>query len=242
MGNSTAIQASTRSIAHESAHERGSARPLAECDNIGMSSSESSAPDGWDEQIATQIPELQKGHRDARRSYETIIATVVIERRRHHRESTKTDLELIAIIASLDYELKTLILRLVEAPSDRAVWHKYLALLLWQVLEELPSLLGSGLQAEGKFFKDAVRGIRKDRVFMEELIRIRNGVAAHLGLAKDGPGRIEWSFDSVVSASRGEPAILTSLVIRAMEVSAAVHQLGSSLIRKHIAIFPGAKV
>ncbi|MBC9944353.1 hypothetical protein ICL81_07495 [Leucobacter sp. cx-328] len=171
-----------------------------------------------------------------------IIATVVIERRRQNRESIKTDLDLIAAIASLNYELKTLVLRLVEAPSDRAIWHKYLALVLWQVLEELPSLLGTDLQDEGKNFKNAVKGIRKDRAFMEELKQIRNGVAAHLSLTKVGPGRVEWSFDSIVNNALGEPAVLTTLVMRATEVSTAVHQLGSSLIRKHITLFPGANV
>ena len=113
-------------------------------------------------------------------------------------------------------------------------------MVLWQVLEELPSLLGSALQTEGKLFKGAVKGIRKDRVFMAELLRVRNEIAAHLGLAIDGPGRIEWALDSIVSEGQGEPALLARLVIRAIGVSAAVHQLGSSLIRKHATILPGA--
>ncbi len=137
--------------------------------------------------------------------------------------------------------MKTLLLRLIEASADRAVWQKYLALVMWQVLEELPKWLGAGLQAEGKAFKDAVRDVRKDQVFMDELGQIRNGVAAHLGLAADVPGSVEWSVDSIASELRGDPAVHTELVFHAIAVSGAVHQLGSSILRKYAATFPGAK-
>lgn len=207
-----------------------------------MSGTEPYLPNGWDGHVATRLPQLQQGHRDARASYERVISVVVVERQKDHTEATKAELELVAMIAALDYELKTLLLRLLEAPSERAVWHKYLALVVWQVLEELPRQLGSGLQAEGKRFKEAVTGVRSDRAFMDELTRIRNAVAAHLGVTDDGPGRLEWSFESIVSDVQGAPAVLTKLALNAITVSAAVHDLGSSLIRRHIAMFPSAHV
>lgn len=189
-----------------------------------------------------RLPQLRQGHSDARASYERVISVVVVERQKDHTEATRAELELVAMIAALDYELKTLLLRLLEAPSERAVWHKYLALVVWQVLEELPRQLGSGLQAEGKRFKEAVRGVRGDRAFMDELTRIRNAIAAHLDVADNGPGRLEWSFESIVSDVQGAPAVLTKLALNAITVSAAVHDLGSSLIRSHIAVFPGAHI
>lgn len=207
-----------------------------------MSGTESYVPDGWDGHLAELLPQLRRDHSDARASYERVISVVVLERQKGHASVTMAELELVATIASLDYELKTLLLRLLEAPSERAVWHKYLALVVWQVLVELPRQLGSGLQTEGKRFKDAVKGIRSDRAFMDELARIRNAVAAHLGVTDDGPGRLEWSFESIVSDVQGAPAVLTRLAVDAMTVSAAVHDLGSSLIRRHVATFPGANV
>lgn len=200
------------------------------------------ASSDWDALVARQLPVIRSGHGDARASYERVVAVVVAERLKGLPDATRKELELLAMIASVDYELKTLLLRLLEAPSERVVWHKYLALVLWQVLEELPTQLGPGLQAEGKAFKSAVKEVRNDRAFTAELLRVRNEVAAHLGTAQTGPGRLEWSFDSMISEAKGEPAILSRLAIEAIKVSAAVHELGSSLIRKHAATFPGARV
>lgn len=207
-----------------------------------MDSESSSAFEGWDEQVTARLPELREGQFNARISHDRIIGIVVLEQRKHHVESTKVELELIATVATLDYEVKTLLLRLIEDPADRAIWHKYLALVLWQVLDELPARLGPELRLEAKSFKDALKGIKKDRAFMAELKRIRNAVAAHLDFTDDGPGRLEWSHESIMSKRRGEPAILTDLGLRAMDVSTAVHKLGSALIRRNIALFPDAKV
>lgn len=156
--------------------------------------------------------------------------------------SGKRELEILAIVVALDYELKTIVLRLVESPGDRALWQKYLALTSWQIFFGLPKLLGADLKAEGKALNSAVKEIRGDEIFINELVRIRNGVVAHLSLVDDLPGRVEWSFDSILSEQAREPAVLSPLVARALTLSHAVHQLGSTLLLKHPLLFPDAKL
>lgn len=157
-------------------------------------------------------------------------------------EDLARELKLVHAVVALDYELKTLVLQLLECADDRVLWQKYLALTLWQILHELPKLFGPALRDEAKAFKNAMKSVRSDQGFMDELVRIRNGVVAHLELQDDAPGRFEWSVDSARSQRAGEPPVLTGMVTNALTISTGIRQLGSALLRKHAATFPGAKL
>lgn len=195
----------------------------------------------WAEQLVARLPLLRQGQNDVRFSHEVVIRTVVSELQEIRADDMKRDLRLLAAIATLDYELKTLLLRLIEDSENRLIWQKYLALVVWQALKELPRQLGQEFRVEAKTFADAVREVRKDKAFMDELALIRNSVAAHLSPPSEAPGVIEWSIDSIASHSSSTPVMNTQLAVHALTVSGAVHALGSSLLRRYPATFPDAK-
>lgn len=205
-----------------------------------MTAAASGSQDWWSEQLGPRLQELREGHRHARASHEKIVRVLTVKIAETTADSVKHELRVMALIATLVYELKTLILRLIEAPADRVIWHKYLALALWQVLDELPRQLGPGLKAEAKVFRESVRELRKDRAFMDELGVIRNSVAAHLSQPSEVPGLVEWSIDSIVSQAPETHVMNTQLVVYALIASAAVHELGSSILRRYPEVFPGA--
>lgn len=206
-----------------------------------MTAAASGSQDWWSEQLGPRLQELREGHGHARASHERIVRIVTAKLAEATAENVEHELRVMALIATLDYELRTLILRLIEAPADRVIWHKYLALALWQVLDELPRQFGPGLKVEAKVFREAVRELRKDRAFMDELGVIRNSVAAHLSQPSESPGLVEWSIDSILSQASETHVMNTQLVVYALTAAAAVHDLGSSILRRYTEVFPGAK-
>lgn len=206
-----------------------------------MDATDTGSSEWWAEQIVARLPLLRKGQSDARFSHEVVIRTVVVELQKVHPDDVKRDLRLVAASATLDYELKTLLLRLIEDSENRLIWQKYLALVVWQALKELPRQLGQEFRVEAKTFADAVREVRKDKAFMDELALIRNSLAAHLSPPSEAPGVTEWSIDSIASHSSSTPVMSTQLALHALTISGAVHALGSSLLRRYPTTFPDAK-
>lgn len=205
-----------------------------------VSTSSASLPPNWDAEVAARLSQIRSGHHAARHSHEVVVGRVQSALDVAASEDELRELKLVHMVVAFDYELKTLLLQLLEREDDRVLWQKYLALTLWQILHELPKLFGPTLRDEAKAFKDAVKPVRSDQDFMDELVRIRNGVVAHLELQDDAPGRFEWSVDSARSQRAGEPSVSTPMVTNAITIAGGIRQLGSALLRKHAATFPGA--
>lgn len=140
--------------------------------------------------MTKRLPALKIGQISARASWARIVSIVTAQIRNAHSNADEHELRVLAAVAALDYELKTMLLRLLEAPEDQAVWHKNVALLVWQAMNELPKRLGPNLKEQGAAFRDAVKDVRGDQAFVSELERIRNGVAAHLSLGTASPGPV----------------------------------------------------
>lgn len=85
-----------------------------------MTSANAYRPDDWDDVVAKRLPVLRLGQNNARVSWERIVSTVTAEIRTVQSGADEHELRLVAAVAALDYELKTILLRLVEASEDRA--------------------------------------------------------------------------------------------------------------------------
>ena len=94
------------------------------------------------DELARRVDALRVDLERTRADYEQIMVHLA------GLSSTVTDqekrkaLELLATVVATDYEVKVLLLREFSDPNDREVWEKYLALISWAVVEELPPRIG----------------------------------------------------------------------------------------------------
>jgi len=120
-------------------------------------------------------------------------------------ESHRPSVELVFYLCKLDYDIKVLTLQALTDPENRSVWERYLALELHEALNTLPKAINRAriemakpasashiplarFDAAAQSYRQTVKEISSDKVFMDALSRVRNGVAAHHGLNKGKGG------------------------------------------------------
>jgi hypothetical protein len=193
-------------------------------------------------QLAAQVPRLQADHVGARHSLNRLVGAIANQALGSIDSAAEHELRLLVDVAMLDFEIRTLVLRLLEAPEDRAVWEKYLVLAIWQALEEISPRIGPTLREAGREYAAAIKPVKADKEFAGEIADVRNRLVAHRSSEGPGAGHLEWATLALGSQELGLPAAATHLAQRAPLIARALHDLGSAVIRKHAALFPEAKV
>lgn len=142
-------------------------------------------------------------------------------------------MQLLATVVATDYELKVMLLRELSDPGDREVWEKYLALLSWTVIEELPPRIGRECAAAGKAFKAALKPIRTDPEFMTNLADIRNQVVAHHGIENGDHWLAQWHLSAIANKHNRKTVLRSKIVIHSETVLVALRALGRALQIQH---------
>lgn len=147
-------------------------------------------------------------------------------------------LELFAAVVATDYELKVLLLREFSDPADREVWEKYLALLLWMVIDDLPTKIGGDLRDAGRAFKTALKPVTTDSEFIRNLSEIRNRIVAHRDLIGGDHWLAQWHLSAISNKHNGRTVADNKIVAYALAVLDALKALGTALQRQHPEILP----
>lgn len=90
------------------------------------------------DELARRVDALRADLEHTRADYEQIMVHLAGLSSTATDQAKRRALELFATVVATDYELKVLLLRDFSDPTDREVWEKYLALLSWAAIEELP--------------------------------------------------------------------------------------------------------
>lgn len=185
----------------------------------------------------------------ARKAVEDTAYVIVSAKKRPDWESHRPGVELIFYLATIDYETKVLIHRMMESPDDRYVWEKYLALHLHELLERVPQAIGAAIKemrdpktaskADADLYAAAARGlretfkpIRQDLDFMRAVETIRNGVAAHhfdKTTATMDPS-IYWMLTSATTRGRGSSPLSSQIVEYSVAAARAVQDFASAVV------------
>ncbi|WP_120523017.1 hypothetical protein [Arthrobacter celericrescens] len=188
--------------------------------------------------IAEQVEHLRAELERTRRDYERIMIHLSQLSATVTDKSKRTAMELMATVVATDYELKVLLLRDLEEPHDREVWEKYLALVMWATVEELPPRVGQDFGNAGKALKDSLKLLRSDQAFMKALGDIRNRVAAHRDVT-NGDHWLAQCHLSAISNKHNTRAVLQSKIVAYTgTVLDALRAFGCSLLREHPDMLP----
>lgn len=158
--------------------------------------------------------------------------------------STVTDqakrraLELFATVVATDYELKALLLQDLSAPTDREVREKYIALLSWAAIEELPPRISSEYREAGRAFKDALKPIKSDGDYMANLTEIRNRVVAHRDLEGGDHWLAQWHLTAIANKRDGRCVLESRIVAHAGTILNALRALGTAIRGRHPDLLP----
>ena len=90
------------------------------------------------DELARRLDRLRADLEHTRADYEQIMVHLAGLSSTVTDQTKRRALELFVTVVATDYELKVLLLRDLSDPTDREVWEKYLALLSWAAIEELP--------------------------------------------------------------------------------------------------------
>lgn len=144
----------------------------------------------------------------------------------------------MATVVATDYELKVLLLQDLEEPRDREVWEKYLALVMWATIEELPRRVGQEFKDAGKALKESLKPIRSDQVFMKALGDIRNRVVAHREVTNGDHWLAQWHLSAISSKHNDRTALQSKIVAYSGTVLDALRALGRALLSEHPDMLP----
>ena len=150
----------------------------------------------------------------------------------------RNEMEVVATVVATDYELKVLLLKVLTESEDREVWLKYLALVSWTAIEELPRRLGANLAGAGRSFKQALKPIRDDADFMRSLEEIRNKVAAHRDLTDGDHWLAQWHLSEIANKHNATTVLRSKVVLHAGTVLKALRELGEVLLSQHQDLCP----
>ncbi len=191
---------------------------------------------------------LENSIENARKTVEDTAYFIVTAKKRDDWKSHQPGVELIFYLAQIDYETKVLIHRLFESPRDRFVWEKYLALHLYEALEQAPKAIGKAIREMKKpntasmadpdlyvkasrKFRESLKPIRNDKELMRALEIIRNGVAAHhfdKGNANMDP-TISWMLTSATSNRTGKTPFTSQIAEYSMTTSRAIQDFSANI-------------
>ena len=188
--------------------------------------------------IAEQVEHLRAELERTRRDYERIMIHLSQLSATVTDKSKRTAMELMATVVATDYELKVLLLRDLEEPHDREVWEKYLAVVIWATVEELPPRVGQDFVNAGKALKDSLKPLRSDQAFMKALADIRNRVAAHRDVTSGDHWLAQWHLSAISSKLNARTVLQSKIVVHTGTVLDALRALGRALLREHPDMLP----
>lgn len=188
--------------------------------------------------IAEQVEHLRAELERTRRDYERIMIHLSQLSATVTDKSKRTAMELMATVVATDYELKVLLLRDLEEPHDREVWEKYLALVMWATVEELPPRVGQDFVNAGKALKDSLKPLRSDQAFMKALGDIRNRVAAHRDVANGDHWLAQWHLSAISNKHNTRTVLQSKIVAYTGTVLDALRALGRAILREHPDMLP----
>ena len=188
--------------------------------------------------IAEQVEHLRAELERTRRDYERIMIHLSQLSATVTDKSKRTAMELMATVVATDYELKVLLLRDLEEPHDREVWEKYLAVVIWATVEELPPRVGQDFVNAGKALKDSLKPLRSDQAFMKALGDIRNRVAAHRDVTNGDHWLAQWHLSAISSKLNARTVLQSKIVAHTGTVLDALRALGRALLREHPDMLP----
>lgn len=163
-------------------------------------------------------------------------------------ESHRPFVELVFYLCKLDYDIKVLTLQVLTDLDKRSVWERYLGLELHEALNTLPKAINRAriemakptsashiplarFDAAAQMYRQTAKEISSDKVFMDALSRVRNGVAAHHGLNK-GKGMevsIGWTLSAWKLAQTNRSAFQSQFTEYAVKLGRAVQDFGAAI-------------
>lgn len=188
--------------------------------------------------IAERTGQLRAELGWTRRDYEHILIHLSHLSATVTDESRRTAMELMATVVATDYELKVLLLRELDEPLDREVWEKYLALVMWATIEELPPRVGQDFKDAGKALKESLKPIRSDQAFMKALGDIRNRVAAHRDVTNGDHWLAQWHLSAISSKHNAHTVLQSKIVTYTVTALDALRTLGRALLREYPDMLP----
>lgn len=188
--------------------------------------------------IAEQVEHLRAELERTRRDYERIMIHLSQLSATVTDKSKRTAMELMATVVATDYELKVLLLRDLEEPHDREVWEKYLAVVMWATVEELPPRVGQAYVNAGKALKDSLKPLRSDQAFMKALADIRNRVAAHRDVTNGDHWLAQWHLSAISNKHNTRTVLQSKIVAYTGTVLDALRALGRAILREHPDMLP----
>ncbi len=188
--------------------------------------------------IAEQVEHLRAELERTRRDYERIMIHLSQLSATVTDKSKRTAMELMATVVATDYELKVLLLRDLEEPHDREVWEKYLAVVIWATVEELPPRVGQDFVNAGKALKDSLKPLRSDQAFMKALADIRNRVAAHRDVTNGDHWLAQWHLSAISNKHNTRTVLQSKIVAYTGTVLDALRALGRAILREHPDMLP----
>ena len=187
---------------------------------------------------AEQVEHLRAELERTRRDYERIMVHLSQLSATVTDKSKRTAMELMATVVATDYELKVLLLRDLEEPHDREVWEKYLAVVMWATVEELPPRVGQAYVNAGKALKDSLKPLRSDQAFMKALGDIRNRVAAHRDVTNEDHWLAQWHLSAISNKHNTRTVLQSKIVAYTGTVLDALRALGRAILREHPDMLP----
>ncbi|MGO2933224.1 hypothetical protein [Microbacterium sp.] len=195
-----------------------------------------------DEEVAMMIAQRTSALRAelerTRADYEQIMVHLSVLSATVADPMKRRALELFATVVATDYELKVLLLREFSDPADREVWEKYLALLLWMVIDELPTRIGGDLRSAGRAFKAALKPVKADSEFIRNLSEIRNRIVAHRDLIAGDHWLAQWHLSAIANKHNRRTVAGNKIVTHALTVLDALKVLGTALRRQYPELLP----
>ncbi|WP_234660352.1 hypothetical protein [Agromyces marinus] len=159
------------------------------------------------DELARRVDALRADMERTRADYEQIMVHLAGLSSALTDESKRRALELFATVVATDYELKVLLLQDLSYPTDREVWEKYMALLSWAAIDELPPKIGIEYREAGRAFKDALKPIKSDGDYMSNLTEIRNRVVAHRDLEGGDHWLAQWHLTAITNKHNGRSVV-----------------------------------
>lgn len=196
------------------------------------------ADDVTADELARRVDALRVDLERTRADYEQIMVHLA------GLSSTVTDqekrkaLELLATVVATDYEVKVLLLREFSDPNDREVWEKYLALISWAVVEELPPRIGSEYREAGRAFKEALKPLKSDADYMNDLTEIRNRVVAHRDLDGGDHWLAQWHLAAIANKHNGRSVLQSRIIAHTGTILGALRTLGTAIRDRHPDLLP----
>jgi hypothetical protein len=190
------------------------------------------------DELARRLDRLRADLEHTRADYEQIMVHLAGLSSTVTDQTKRRALELFVTVVATDYELKVLLLRDLSDPTDREVWEKYLALLSWAAIEELPPRISSEYREAGRAFKDALKPIKSDADDMTNLTEIRNRVVAHRDLEGGDHWLAQWHLAAIANKHNGRSVLQSRIVAHTGTILNALRALGTAIRDRHPDVLP----